>query len=272
MHLLDLYFSSREKEINLNKQFFFMQNYKIKNTIIGLLSIVFIVQFSACKKNNGQEIDGRTVKLIIFPPKPDTVTGSSYIVSGSIIAPGNLKVQDHGFVVTESGVPFPNIVSLGAGNKNGYVEAKVSTTSKITNDNIEFFVVLESGEYISSKEISYIPSAPFNVNIKSPSHSFIGMDEVFSCTINNNDVANLQIIGEGIRYWDTSSLNPIELKDESPILPNSSPTYVLNKSVPMSTLFAKGINYTYNLYFVVQDKTTNEIQVFYSVDDYFIAM
>ncbi len=242
----------------------------MKNILFILITIVTFF-FTSCKKEEVSDVGSQNIVLVKFAPQqlpPDTnSTKYLYKISGSIIAPKNVKMKDYGFVFTPT-AGEPNIINFGSGIKLGYIETIVSSDAPILSENVEFFIILESGEYLSSEDKF---TQPFNIIANPPSHNYTNPFEVFYCTVNNNDNSNLQIIEQGINYMPTIPQGGDVPKIFNQTgLTDNKPTYNMMLNVQLGE-FVSGKDYTYFVYFLVKNINTGEIQNIQSSPSTFTA-
>lgn len=238
----------------------------MKKSIFIICSIIAFLS-TACKKEKSDEISGKDIKMVVFAPILEKAGSlNTYRISGTILAPRPVDTKELGFVITVPGLSVPQFQPLGSGMKIGYFETTIQVAGTIIKENVEFYLVLASNEYVSSNEFIFIPPTPFDVSVGLPALAFNANND-FTCTLTNNDPNNLTVIEYGVQY-----ITPGFPVEEFPVTTpgNNSTLFPATISIPPAT-FMTGATYTYAVYFMVKNINTNVVQRFTSVDGTFVG-
>jgi hypothetical protein len=125
------------------------------NSKLIILSMMIVILFAGCKKEK-QEFNKNTVRVVTLPVDQGAVlkTGPSndYLLQGTIIAPSEVEIKDHGFIIGGS-----TYLKLGSGKMIGHFENTYTSAATVYDNMLVAYLVFPDGDSIRSDRSGVIP-------------------------------------------------------------------------------------------------------------------
>jgi hypothetical protein len=212
------------------------------NRKLAVLSLMILFLFAGCKKEK-QEFNKNTVRVVTLPVAQGGVLkptpSNDYLLQGTIIAPSEVEVRDHGFII--GGITYRK---LGPTTMIGHFEDTYTSAATVYDNMVVAYLVFTDGDSIRSDRPGSIISSivspnalliGYNVNAVGPGQTTIDITPqwnqssgytLYSQTLYYQDIA--------VSSWSTATLPP-------------GPLFGWNIDSNLPGLFTPGTSYNFKI-------------------------
>jgi hypothetical protein len=206
----------------------------MNKNLLYLTALLIVGLFAGCKKDkfSTNEVPEGAVTVLAFSPQQITsMKGGNtyeYKLSGSIVAPSQVKMNDCGFIVF--GSANPSYYKFGGGSRVGYIELNAGSNVPLTNTMVVMYLVFETGDTIRSDYQGIIKS-----NLPPPALKFGGFainpypgNSTMDCNFSYNLASGYVLQSCILEYIDTKG--PYVYNASLPVMQGnySISTYAMN--------------------------------------------